>query len=173
METLILVDDNDRELGFASREECHAGRGRRHRAFVIFLFNKKKELLVQFRAASKLGGSRWDVSCTSHVRKGETYDSAAERCMLTELGMKTPVKKVLAYVYEELYKDHAENEHCALFIGNYDGSLKPNKEEMEKIEWMKLGKLSKDMKADSQQYTKWLRIAVEQFLNHGSSKPYL
>ncbi|MBI5355702.1 MAG: NUDIX domain-containing protein [Candidatus Aenigmarchaeota archaeon] len=173
METLILVDDSDRELGYASREECHAGRGKRHRAFVIFLFNDKKELLVQFRAARKLGGSRWDVSCTSHVWKGETYDTAAERCMKTELGMKTRVKQVLSYVYEEFYKDHAENEYCSLLIGHYNGPISPNSQEMDKIAWVRPTDLEKSIKAKPEESTKWLRIALEQFLKHQSSKEFL
>lgn len=173
METLILVDDNDNELGYASREECHTGRGKRHRAFVIFLFNDKKELLVQFRAARKLGGSRWDVSCTSHVWKGETYDTAAERCMKVELGINAPVKKILSYIYEELYKDHAENEYCSLLIGRYNGPIYPNRQEMDKIEWVRPRDLENSIRSKPEESTKWLRIALEQFLKHPESKKFL
>jgi isopentenyldiphosphate isomerase len=40
-QTLILVDNNDRILGYAPRGICHTGKGKRHRAFVIALYNSK------------------------------------------------------------------------------------------------------------------------------------
>ena len=38
VEWLVLVDDNDKELGLDTRENCHKGMGKRHRAFVVFLY---------------------------------------------------------------------------------------------------------------------------------------
>lgn len=171
-ETLILVDDNDNEIGTASREECHAGKGLRHRAFVIFLFNKKNELLVQLRSAKKLGGERWDVSATSHVRKGETYDSAAARCLRHELGIiqELRLEKALSYVYTEQYEGHAENEFCTLLIGDYDGAIDPNPEEMDEVRHVRLSDIAEEIKNSTHDYTKWLRVAVERFLASPSSK---
>ena len=38
---LILVDDLDRPLGFASKKVCHTGKGRRHRAYLVLILNRK------------------------------------------------------------------------------------------------------------------------------------
>jgi len=52
-ESLILVDEADREVGHLDKAQCHQGRGVLHRAFSLFIFNDAGELLLQQRAASK------------------------------------------------------------------------------------------------------------------------
>jgi isopentenyl-diphosphate delta-isomerase type 1 len=88
VEWLVLVDDNDRELGLDTRENCHKGNGRRHRAFVVFLFKDGKMLLQRRSMKKKLWPGYWDVSVTSHVYKGETYENAGIRRSQQELGTK-------------------------------------------------------------------------------------
>ena len=39
-EELILVDEQDREIGCKSKSDCHIGNGILHRAFSIFIFKK-------------------------------------------------------------------------------------------------------------------------------------
>lgn len=154
-ETLILVDDNDNPIGTASRDECHKGKGKRHRAFVVFLFNKKGRVLIQFRTKDKLGGHRWDITATSHVRKGETYDSAAERCLKHELGISVPLQKIGAFVYTENYEGHSENEYCAVLVGKYDGKVYPNKKEIDEIKFPTLEEINQGLSEDQSKYTKW------------------
>jgi isopentenyl-diphosphate delta-isomerase len=65
-EELILVDRNDREIGFVSKAAAHDGEGILHRAFSLFLFNDAGELLLQQRAPGKrLWGGYWSNSCCS------------------------------------------------------------------------------------------------------------
>ena len=52
-ELLILVDSDDREIGFLAKAEAHRGRGTLHRAFSLFVFNPAGELLLQQRANAK------------------------------------------------------------------------------------------------------------------------
>ena len=52
-EDLMLVDENDKEIGTMKKEDCHRGDGRLHRAFSIFVFNDKAELLIQQRGSKK------------------------------------------------------------------------------------------------------------------------
>ena len=155
-EMMILVDDSDNPLGTASREECHKGKGKRHRAFVVFIFNKSK-VLLQFRSKSKLGGSRWDVTATSHVRKGETYDAAAERCIKHELDISTSFQKIGAFTYTETYDGYSENEYCAVLVGKYDGKVTPNKSEIEKLKYSTIDEIKRDVAKNPAAYTKWFR----------------
>ncbi len=155
METLILVDDNDNEIGTATREECHRGSGRRHRAFAIFLFDNENKILLQFRSKNKLGGSRWDVSATSHVRNGETYETAAERSMKFELTISVPVEKLDGFTYTEPYDGFSENEYCAVLVGKYNGKIKPNKNEIDKIKYMTFDEIQRDVAKNPKLYTKW------------------
>jgi len=87
-EILILVDDNDNQIGTDTRENCHAGKGKRHRAYTAFIFHKGKMLLQQRSSKKLLWPGAWDVSFTSHVYPGETYQQAASRRALEELGAK-------------------------------------------------------------------------------------
>ena len=41
-EPLILVDEDDNEVGYRSKSDCHEGHGTLHRAFSIFLFDKQR-----------------------------------------------------------------------------------------------------------------------------------
>ena len=67
---LILVDDEDNEIGYRSKAECHDGGGIRHRAFSLFLFNDDGELLLQQRSKEKrLWPGFWSNTCCSHPRR--------------------------------------------------------------------------------------------------------
>ena len=46
---LILVDENDNEIGLMEKLSVHES-GSLHRAFSVFVFNSKGELLLQQRA---------------------------------------------------------------------------------------------------------------------------
>ncbi|MBI4009596.1 MAG: NUDIX domain-containing protein [Candidatus Aenigmarchaeota archaeon] len=162
-ETLILVDDKDNPIGFASREECHQGNGKRHRAFVVFLFDDEGRVLLQFRSKDKLGGQRWDVTATSHVRKDETYDTAAERCLKHELGISVPLQKSGSFTYTEAYEEYSENEYCAVLIGKFNGKVIPNKEEMDRVNYSALDEIKKDVAENPEAYTKWFRGAFPIF----------
>ena len=68
----ILVNENDEVVGHGSKKHCHlmsnilAGNAL-HRAFSIFLFNTRGELLLQKRSADKiLFPNRWTNTCCSH-----------------------------------------------------------------------------------------------------------
>ena len=87
-ERLILVDSLDNEIGTMSKIDCHQGEGRLHRAFSVFLFNAKGELLIQQRSAlKKLWPLFWSNSCCSHPREGENITEAVNRRLLDELGI--------------------------------------------------------------------------------------
>src|SRR2546428_10920135 len=87
-EILIRVDDKDNQVGTDTRENCHLGRGLRHRAYVVFLFHGGR-LLLQRRSREKL---LWpgdcDVSYTSHDHPGETNLEAALGRGMQEPGVK-------------------------------------------------------------------------------------
>ena len=85
-EQLILVDRDDREVGFMSKADAHDGAGVLHRAFSLFLFNDRGELLLQQRAPGKrLWGGYWSNSCCSHPRRGESLELATMRRLRDEL----------------------------------------------------------------------------------------
>jgi isopentenyl-diphosphate delta-isomerase len=52
-EYVILVDEQDNEIGSMEKLEAHLNGGHLHRAFSGFVFNDKNELLIQKRASCK------------------------------------------------------------------------------------------------------------------------
>ena len=70
-EPCILVDTADRVLGSASKRACHAlprgGSAPLHRAFSLFVFNARSELLLQRRSDTKITfPGLWTNTCCSH-----------------------------------------------------------------------------------------------------------
>ena len=97
-EKLILVDENDNEIGYETKEKCHNGNGILHRAFSIFIFNRNNELLIQQRDLSKrLWGGYWSNTCCSHPRQGESYPVATQRRLEEEIGIKTPLQYLFRF----------------------------------------------------------------------------
>lgn len=101
-EMCILLDQNDQDIGSASKKECHLmtniSKGMLHRAFSVFLFNSRNELLLQQRASEKITfPDCYTNTCCSHplAIPGElgTKDQigvrrAAQRKLEHELGIK-------------------------------------------------------------------------------------
>jgi len=172
-EILTLVDENDNEIGRETREECHLGKGKMHRAIAVFLFNDKNLMLIQQRSRKKLLWPRyWDCTVATHVYPDETYENAAKRGLKQELGISASVKKILASTYFAPFGKHAENEHCALLVGRYNGAVTPNPNEVSNVNFMSLQKLEEEMTQSGKSYTPWFKIALEKFLKYSNSQEF-
>ena len=74
---VILVDEHDNDRGVMDKMEAHQ-KGLIHRAFSIFIFNSKGQMLLQQRAINKYhSGGLWSNSCCSHPYPGEEIKEAA------------------------------------------------------------------------------------------------
>ncbi len=164
-EVLVLVDDKDNEIGTDTRENCHLGKGRRHRAYVVFLFHDGKLLLQQRSRQKTLWPETWDVSFTSHVYPGETYEDAARRKGIQELGARFGrLKDVYSFVYFAPQGRYAENEFCRLLVGDFDGRVRPNPAEIMATRWTTVRDLGRDLKSSPDAYTPWLTLAFDGFV---------
>jgi isopentenyl-diphosphate delta-isomerase len=172
-EILVLVDEKDNELGTDTRENCHLGNGKRHRAYTVFLFHRGKLLLQQRSEKKTLWPGSWDVSFTSHVYPGETYAQAAARKAKQELDAKLgELQDVYSFVYFAPQGKWAENEFCRLLVGDFDGKVQPNPDEIAAIKWVTLQELRGALRAAPSAYTPWLKLSLEGFLKHPVSKKY-
>lgn len=78
-EQVVLVDKNDKVLGMMPKMEAHK-KAILHRAFSVFIFNEKCQLLLQQRALDKYHSpGLWTNTCCSHQREGETNIQAGQR----------------------------------------------------------------------------------------------
>ena len=172
-EILILVDDNDNQIGTDTRESCHAGRGRRHRAYTALIFHDGKLLLQQRSQKKLLWPGAWDVSFTSHVYPGETYQQAASRRAKEELSATVGgLEDVHSFVYFAPQGANAENEFCRVLVGDFDGKIVPNGDEMSSVRWARVADVAADMRAHPDLYTPWFKLSFEGFLKSRASARY-
>ncbi len=164
-ELLILVDEMDRPLGFETKSEIHA-RGLLHRAFSIFVFNSKGELLLQCRAKSKYhSAGLWTNTCCGHPVKGENISDAAKRRLNEEMNMTVPLEEICVFTYTARFENGLiENEVDHIFYGVSDESPVPNPNEVEKWKYSSAAVLKNDIKMNPEKYTAWFKIAMEKNL---------
>ena len=167
IEKVILVDENDNQVGLMPKLEAHQ-KGLLHRAFSVFIFNSKYELLLQKRASSKYhSGGLWTNTCCSHPREGEDTLDAANRRLIEEMGIETSLRKVHDFIYKaELDNNLTEHEFDHVFYGIYNEDPIINKDEADDFKWIDMDSLNEDIKTNGDNYTIWFKIAFEYFYNY-------
>src|SRR6478752_5553816 len=94
---VILVNEHDDMVGIMDKMEAHK-QGLLHRAFSIFIFNTKGEMLLQQRAFSKYhSGGLWTNACCSHPLPVETAKDAAQSRLTEGLGFATSLEKIFGF----------------------------------------------------------------------------
>lgn len=159
---IILVNPRDKIIGFEGAECCHQGQGLLHRAFTIFIFNHKNQVLIQQRSRfKKLWPLFWETSCSSHPQKGETNLQAAKRRLKEELGIGCHLKFLGKFQYQVPYKKiGSENEVCSLLVGRSKKKFNHNSKEVVNWKWISLGGLKKDVGRRGKKYAPWLKPAL-------------
>lgn len=166
IEKVILVDKNDNELGTMEKQEAHV-KGLLHRAFSVFIFNDKNELLLQRRAVNKYhSGGLWTNTCCSHPRQNEKTEDAAKRRLLEEMGMRSTLKKQFDFVYKaKLDNNLYEHELDHVFFGFTNDLPIINPEEVEEYTYKTLEDIGNEMKAIPDKYTEWFKICFREVVN--------
>lgn len=168
-EKVILVDVNDREIGLMPKMEAHI-KGKLHRAFSIFIFNTKGELLLQQRAPDKYhSGGKWTNTCCSHPRSGEETMKAAHRRLMEEMGMKCSISHEFSFMYQaEVMEGIIENEYDHVFFGITDQLPTINPAEVFAYKYMGMTDLLNEIVTDPEQYTEWLKICIDRVMERYS-----
>lgn len=164
-EFVVLVDESDQELGVMEKHQAHVA-GVLHRAFSVFVFNSNGELLLQQRAADKYHSPLlWTNTCCSHPRKNETYLEAAHRRLQEEMGFDCDLEEKFHFIYKaQLGERLFEHELDHVFVGQYDGAISINPEEVEETKWISMEEMELDMKNNPENYTIWFRIIFDEYL---------
>jgi isopentenyl-diphosphate delta-isomerase len=160
-ESLILVDEADREVGYLSKVRCHEGRGVLHRAFSLLIFNDRGELLLQRRSAAKpLWPHYWSNSCCSHPRRAETMETAIHRRLYEELGLACPLQFLFKFQYQAQFDSvGAEHELCSVFIGRSGGRVSIDHNEISDWRWVSTERLAEEMGgAGAERFTPWFSL---------------
>lgn len=167
MEQVILVNEHDVPVGLMEKQAAHI-EPHLHRAFSIFLFNSKGELLMQQRALTKYHSpGLWTNTCCSHPRDGETVLEAASRRLWEEMGMHCEMREVYTFIYKALVgKGLTEHEFDHVLIGQSDDLPNINREEVVAWKYMSLNALKKDIQLHPEHYTEWFKITFEEMSRH-------
>ncbi|MFC0710553.1 isopentenyl-diphosphate Delta-isomerase [Azorhizophilus paspali] len=162
-EPLVLVDAYDREIGFLDKASAHQGQGLLHRAFSLFVFNRRGELLLQQRAAGKrLWPGFWSNTCCSHPRRGETLDEAVERRLNEELSMQCKLQFLFKFEYQAQFDaEGAEHELCSVYAGRSDEAPSLNLSEVSALRYISPEALDAEMAEHPQRFTPWFKIEWE------------
>lgn len=163
-EQVILVDENDVALGTCEKLKAHK-QALLHRAFSIFIFNSKGELLLQQRALSKYhSGGLWTNSCCGHPRPNESTSDAANRRLKEEMGMQCILKHETSFIYQADLNNHlTEHEFDHVYVGISDLTPKLNEQEAMSYCYEKWDTVLTKIKQHPENYTSWFKIIADKF----------
>jgi isopentenyl-diphosphate delta-isomerase len=161
-EQVILVDEQDRELGFAEKFAAHRA-GALHRAFSVFVFDARGRLLLQQRAAAKYhSGGLWSNTACGHPRPGEATATAARRRLREEMNFECELREAFNFIYRAgVGGALVEHEFDHVFVGEYADDPAPDVAEVESWKWIALDDLRRDLAREPQLYSAWLKLVVE------------
>jgi isopentenyl-diphosphate delta-isomerase len=159
-EPLVLVNDADEEIGFATKRRCHDGNGLLHRAFSVFLFSPAGEVFLQQRSEQKRLWPRvWSNACCSHPRRGETLEAAVRRRLREELSLEAELRFLFKFCYHARYGvQGSERELCHVFAGRLTGLPAVNANEVAATKLMPAAELDRDVRLHPELYTPWLKL---------------
>lgn len=157
---VILVNEQDEAVGKMEKLSAHR-KGLLHRAFSVFIFNRKGEMLLQQRAAGKYHSPNlWTNACCSHPMPGEETIDAAHRRLTEELGFDTELEHAFSFMYRTDFDNGlTEHEYDHVFIGTYDGPIYPDQNEVKDFTFMKMEAINESMERYQHKYTSWFTIA--------------
>jgi len=165
---VILVDERDVQIGTMEKLEVHQ-KALLHRAFSIFIFNGKGEMLLHKRASNKYhSAGLWTNACCSHPSPGEETILSAQNRLQEEMGIHTSLEKAFDFTYKAAFDNGlTEHEFDHVFVGKYDGEIFPNKEEVSDYCFKSIDAIKDSIQTHPQKYTEWFKIAfpkLEEYL---------
>ena len=157
---VILVNEKDEPQGFMEKLEAHK-KAILHRAFSVFIFNSKGEMLLQQRATDKYHSpGLWSNACCSHPQPGEETKMAAERRLKEELGIQIVIEKQFHFIYKAEFENGlTEHEFDHVFTGIYNFTPAINKDEVKDTCYKSMSEIKQSMQLLPKKYTEWFKIA--------------
>lgn len=166
-EQVILVNEQDQEIGLMPKIEAHE-KAVLHRAFSVFIFNSRNELMLQQRASHKYHSpDLWTNTCCSHQRHGESNIEAGKRRLFEEMGIVTELEEKTSFIYKAPFDNGlTEHELDHIMVGYYDDAPSLNQEEVKDWKWMSLEDVKNDIIINPSSYTAWFKIIFDKFYKY-------
>ncbi|CAM1339933.1 isopentenyl-diphosphate Delta-isomerase [Tenacibaculum aestuarii] len=162
-EHVILVDEQDNPIGLMEKIEAHE-KALLHRAFSVFVFNEKNELMLQQRASEKYHSPLlWTNTCCSHQRDGESNIEAGKRRLQEEMGFSCELEELFSFIYKAPFDNGlTEHELDHVMIGRFNDEPIINPEEVASYKWMPLEEVKSDIENYPEKYTAWFKIIFKE-----------
>jgi isopentenyl-diphosphate Delta-isomerase len=165
---IILVNEQDEQVGTMEKMEVHR-KALLHRAFSVFIFNRRGEMLLQQRAPRKYhSAGLWTNACCSHPKPGDDTLAAANKRLQEEMGFTTTLSKIFEFTYRTDFDNGlTEYEFDHVFAGVYEGPIKPDPEEAADFCYKSVSAIKESLQMHSSKYTSWFAIAfplIEQWV---------
>ncbi|MGI0141316.1 MAG: isopentenyl-diphosphate Delta-isomerase [Candidatus Micrarchaeales archaeon] len=163
---VMLVDEQDRQIGTMEKIAAHSNGAKLHRAFSVFVFNSKGETLLQRRTMVKYHSKGiWSNTCCSHPFIGESVLDAAHRRLKEEFGFDCALEEKFSFTYRvDVGEGLTEHEFDHVLTGTYNGEINPNPDEIMEYKWIEPKELAKDMEQNPKKYTLWSMIGLEKIV---------
>ncbi|MBD41797.1 MAG: isopentenyl-diphosphate delta-isomerase [Flavobacteriaceae bacterium] len=161
---VVLVDRKNTEIGTEDKLEAHK-KGLLHRAFSIFIFNDKNEILLQQRSDTKYHSAcLWSNTCCSHPYNDKTVSEYAKQRLVQEMGIKTNLKEIFSFIYRTSFRNGlVEYEYDHVFFGKYNYDPILNKQEAADFRWINFKQLQLDIEENPAKFTFWLKKIVQDY----------
>lgn len=158
---ILAVDEKGKFKGeYIPKSVGHTGKGKRHLAISVLLYNLKGQVLLQKRK-HQIFDNIWDLTGATHPlhqdSKDESLEEATLRCLKTEWGIREirGIRVIGAFNYFARYGKYCENEYCYLLVGECNGPLNLNPEGGYEYKWMDERIFLEDIKKNPKKYSPW------------------
>ncbi|MDA3893130.1 MAG: isopentenyl-diphosphate Delta-isomerase [Salinivirgaceae bacterium] len=161
---IALVDTNDNITGYDHKLKVHE-KGTLHRAFSIFIFNKKGKMLIHQRAHEKYHSpGLWTNTCCSHLLENMNMEACVHDRLQHEMGFDADVDFQFKFTYRETFGSGlTEHETDHVYFGEWEGLPHPNPDEVADFTWVKVDDLIKLISEFPEQYTYWFKHIMNNF----------
>ena len=138
LEWFEIVDDDNRIIGMASRNQVHGNPELIHRTSHVVVFNSNGKILLQKRSENKdIQPGKWDTAVGGHLAPGEGFEEAARRETAEELGI-DPETVAMVYLFDLKIRNEIESENVRVFAIVHDGPFEAPPEEIDELRfWTK------------------------------------
>ena len=146
--------------------EAHQ-KGLLHRAFQVFIFNSKYELLLQKELLQNTIPVGYGQILVVAILVKVKNIRCCKRRLIEEMGIETSLEKsMILFTKAELDNDLTEHEFDHVLYGIYNEDPIINKDEADDFKWIDMDSLNEDIKTNGDNYTIWFKIAFEYFYNY-------
>jgi isopentenyl-diphosphate delta-isomerase len=166
MNNVILVNEKDQVIGEMEKLEAHQ-KGLLHRAFSVFVFNDKNELLLQKRALGKYHSEGlWTNTCCSHPEPNESILDAGKRRLKEEMNYVCDLKEGFSFIYKVDFENGlSEHELDHVIIGYSNENPVLNPEEASDFKWMSIDEIEKQIQINKEDFTFWFVLIITKYKN--------